>query len=283
MTFRFFSILAGLFTALTLTAPAEPAGDPLTVLSYNIRYGTAKDGANRWALRRDVLFDAIRKSDADVIGVQEALAFQLEELRAACPGYRAVGTGRDGGQQGEHCSVLYRTARFDLIDHGTFWLSETPDRVSISWNSACRRICTWARLEDRISGKKLAFFNTHLDHVSAEARVNGMKLIVSRIPSLAGDLPVVLTGDFNARPDQEPARLPARPPLRLVDAWKQAHPQAPEPSTSNGFRRDRPARCIDYIWVSPSWQVEEAVITPPPSAGPIPSDHNPVWARLRMP
>jgi endonuclease/exonuclease/phosphatase family metal-dependent hydrolase len=139
--------------SLSVHATQAPAqlGEALTVMSFNIRYGTANDGENRWANRREFLFDVVRQSDADLIGLQEALDAQIREILAAVPGYGVVGVGRDDGRtRGEYAAILYRTSRFHVSDAGTFWFSDTPEVVaSRSWGNTITRICTWARLVDR--------------------------------------------------------------------------------------------------------------------------------------
>lgn len=122
--------------------------------------------------------------------------------------FTAVGTGREGINQGEHSPVFFRTDRFALLDSGTFWLSETPEKVSRGWDADYNRICSWVKLRDRQSKKEFFYFNTHLDHMGPVARHEGAELICRRIASLAGDkYPVFCTGDFNAEPKDEPIKV----------------------------------------------------------------------------
>ena len=135
---------------LSLAAHAA-AQEPLNVMSFNIRYGTANDGPDRWELRREQLFQLLRDQLPDVIGLQEALHFQIDEIVAALPEYRMVGVGRsDGGQGGEYAAILYRATRLSVRQTSTFWFSDTPEIVkSNTWGAALERICTWALFDDK--------------------------------------------------------------------------------------------------------------------------------------
>ena len=123
-------------------------------MSFNIRYGTARDGDNAWGLRRDAVVEVIEAFGPALLGVQEALRFQLGELAAALPGYREIGVGRtDGIEAGEYAAIMVDGARLDVLEHGTFWFSDTPEVPgSTSWGNDIPRICTWAHLRDRTSG-----------------------------------------------------------------------------------------------------------------------------------
>lgn len=173
----------------------------LRVASYNIRYAASADYSHGdgWNQRKDVLFSFLGYEDFDAFGSQEVTWPQLKDMLSALPDYDYVGVGRDNGEkEGEFCPVFYKKDRFKLLDSGTFWLSETPEKPGIGWDAACFRICTWAHLQDLVSNKDFWFFNTHLDHVGIIAREKGLKLILSKIRSIAGEgAKVVITGDFN--------------------------------------------------------------------------------------
>ena len=138
-------------------------GRELVAGSYNIRCDTPVDGDNAWPYRKERVEALIRFYGFDVLGVQEAKPSQMSDLRAM-PGFASVGVGRDGGDRGEYSAIFYRTDRLRVLDSGTFWLSETPDKVSRGWDGACNRTVTWVELKDRKSGKEFFYFNTHLDH-----------------------------------------------------------------------------------------------------------------------
>lgn len=259
----------------------------LAVMSFNIRYGTAADGENAWPNRRELVFGTIRDEAPDLLGLQEALRFQLDELAAAFPEYAELGEGRDGGEEGEYSAILYRRARFEALEAGTFWLSDTPEFPSVTWGNACVRVCSWARLRERTSGAEFRFFNTHLDHESQPSREKSARLIAARMTELGGGGPAVLTGDFNAGEDSPSYCFltgsdgePASP--RLVDAFRARHPEAAADGTFNGFRGERNGAKIDHVLVTPQFAVADAAIVRPAPGERCPSDHFPVTARLRL-
>jgi len=256
----------------------------LSVMSFNVRNGRANDGDNSWSNRRPLVAQVIRDHDADVLGLQEAFRFQLDQLLEDSPGYAEVGEGRAGGTKDEYSAILYRADRFDLLDSGTFWLSDTPSVVSKHWGHHHYRVCTWAHLRDVATDRALYVFNTHFDHQSQRARANGAALIRQRIRDRATDDPVVLTGDMNAG-EENPAiaELKARDssfPLR--DSFRVLHPDAAEVGTGNGgYRGRRDGAKIDYVFVSPGFEVLAATIDNATRKGRYPSDHYPVVARMR--
>jgi len=269
-----------------------PAGaSELSVMSFNIRYGTANDGENRWGNRRELVCDLIRKYDCDVVGLQEALRFQIDAIREAIPQYAEIGVGRDDGKtKGEYSAILYRTDRLSVAAADTFWLSDTPEVIaSKSWGNNITRICTWARFVQMGTGQAFYHFNTHLDHQSQPAREQGAMLIDRRIAKRAYPDPVVLTGDFNAD-ESNPAILyvkgdpkaEAKCALPLVDAFRVRHPEAREVGTFNGFKGERSGGKIDYVFALPGTKVLEAKIIFDMSGGRCPSDHFPVMARFEL-
>jgi endonuclease/exonuclease/phosphatase family metal-dependent hydrolase len=168
----------------------------LRLATFNIRNGDAEDGPNSWPHRKDAVVQMLREIDADIFGLQEVMDYQLRFILDAMPRYQSVGVGRiDGVSEGEFAPILFRKDRLTVAESGWFWLSETPEIPgSASWNTACERICTWARFGD------LTAANTHLDHISEEARLEGVRLILRRVSS---DRAVVM-GDLNAFPTDEP-------------------------------------------------------------------------------
>jgi endonuclease/exonuclease/phosphatase family metal-dependent hydrolase len=265
-------------------APA-PSAD-LGVMSFNIRYGTANDGDNRWPLRREFLIDVMRQDNADVIGVQEALHDQIVEITVALPAYAVIGVGRDDGMtRGEYSAILYRRDRFHVAESGTFWFSDTPSVVaSKTWGNTITRICTWARLVDR-KGGAFWVFNVHLDHQSQPSRERSTALLADRIRARAVPAePVIVTGDFNVG-DSNPALpvlLGGSTPL-LVDAFRRLHPAATEVGTFTGFDTSRTTGDkIDFIFATPGVEVLKAAIVRTAKDGRLPSDHFPVTATLRL-
>ncbi len=269
------------------TAAASAAIEPLdlAVMSFNIRYGTANDGENSWPQRRGIVFSLLRGQAPDLIGVQEALRFQLDEITEAVAGYTEIGVGReDGVEAGEYAAILYRTERFQVLDSGTFWLSDTPEVPgSTSWGNSITRICTWARFEEIGSGRTFYLFNLHLDHRSQPSRERSAGLLAERIVTRAHPDPVIATGDFNAG-EENPAILSlttSAPQLR--DTFRVLYPDADEAGTFNGFQGDRSGEKIDFIFVDDAWEVFTAAILHTAVEGRYPSDHFPVTARLRLP
>lgn len=181
------------------------APQPVNVMSFNIRYDNPEDSLDNWQYRKDRAANAIRFYDVDILGTQEVLHNQLEDLKQRLPGYAVIGVGReDGKEKGEYSALWYKTDRFDLLDSGYFWLSETPEVAgSKGWDGACERIASWAKLQDKKSGKKYFALNTHLDHVGVAARREGISLILDRVNELSDGLPVIVTGDFNSDPQSD--------------------------------------------------------------------------------
>lgn len=200
---RFMQII-GFFLLLLLPFHLMAQADvPVRIISYNIRYDAAGDGINRWPNRKDTLIAMLQFYAPEILGVQEALSSQMEDLKQGLNGYQYEGVGRDDGKQaGEFSAIFFHNNRYKKINGGTFWISPTPDVPgSKGWDAACVRICTWVQLKDLRNGKICFAFNTHLDHVGDTARNMGTQLLLNRIKTIAGNEPVVLMGDFNSEPE----------------------------------------------------------------------------------
>ena len=206
----------------------------LAVMTYNLRVDLPSDGDDAWPNRRERLVEVMAAAAPDLLGVQEALPAQLSYLKSALRGYDYVGVGRLGAEGGEHTALFYKVSRVEVLQSSTFWLSRTPDTVSIDWGAAYPRIATWARLRTRDSGEELLVVNTHLDHKSSEAQREGLALLTRTIDSLAEPgLPVILMGDFNMTSDRSAIRQ-----LRddYVDAYRGADNRRTGPTgTLAGF------------------------------------------------
>jgi len=262
-------------------APQPAQAAPLTVMSFNIRYGTANDGENHWLKRRDQLFALLREQRADIVGLQEALHGQIEEILQNVPGYAYVGVGRsDGRTAGEYAAILYRTARFQPRRSDTFWFSDTPGVVkSTSWGNQIERICTWAYFEDR-EGPAFYVYNVHLDHQSQPSRERSAALLLERIGARDPKAPAIVTGDFNAG-EANPAAVAMLAVFR--DSFRVAHPDATEAGTFNGFKIGQTSGDkIDFVFVEPGTEVLDAAIVRTSRDGRYPSDHFPVTARIRL-
>lgn len=259
------------------------------VLSFNIRYGTAADGANAWTHRKELVYDVIRRQDSDFVGLQEALRFQIDAIHEAVPGYGEVGVGRDDGNEaGEYSAILYKSDRWRAVKSGTLWLSDTPDVPgSMTWGNEITRIVSWGRFVEKTSGRALWVFNTHFDHASQPSRMKSAQMLASLIADREPRDPVVVSGDFNAGEDN-PAILylknaPHRSPVRLLDTFRVLHPDANPVGTFGGFEGRRDGPKIDYVFVGPDIRVREAGIIFENRDGRYPSDHYPVYAEIVLP
>ena len=276
------TMLAALFFVYPI-ACAQPAIE-LSLLTFNIRYGTAPDGPNAWAHRADLVAAVIREADADVVGLQEALRGQLDDLAAALPRYAEVGVGRDDGRtRGEHATILYDRARFAVGESGTFWLSETPGTPgSKHWGNRITRACTWARLVEKATGRAVYVYNLHLDHESQPSRERSVRLVAERIGARTHADPVVVMGDFNAGEDNRAVLILLDDGFK--DSFRALHPDETEVGTFNAFRLGNSGgEKIDHILVPAGATVLDAAIIRTEREGRYPSDHFPVSARIRLP
>ena len=284
-------IAAACRTAPSQRASSEQAialAPPLRIMTFNIRLDLASDGPNAWPHRRDWVASLIRFHGADAVGVQEALAHMLTDLDTRLAGFARVGVGRaDGRTGGEFSAILYDTVRLAVIDHGTFWLSPTPEVAgSKGWDAAIERVATWARFRDRRTGCSHLHLNTHFDHIGEQARQESARLIRRRLASLAGDLPVVVTGDLNADPRSVPYRIFTRDTIAggiapLVDAFDASRTGHYGPTSSwTAFKAIEAGRRIDYVLVSPGIPVLAHGLLPDTWDNRFPSDHLPVLAAV---
>ena len=275
--------------------PSPARALALRVMTFNIRYGTAADGDNRWARRKELAFEVIRRERPDIACLQEALDWQIEDILHALPAYDYVGVGRDDGKsRGEYAPILYSADRFEVAEQGTFWLSATPEQPgSMTWGNHLPRICTWVRLIDRPTGRSLHVYNVHLDHESQPSRQQAVMLLAQRIRDRSNAGPLIVAGDFNAGEDNpaiqfltgqsvpnEPTTSAAPPSPGLVDTFRIAHPAAQGVGTFHGFDGYTSGPKIDYILAPPTVHVRSAEIVRDQWAQRYPSDHFPVTAQL---
>lgn len=274
---------------LSVTSSQALSADDVRVMSFNIRYGSARDGDNVWENRREFVVETIRAFEPDLLGTQETLGFQRDYLADHLPEYECLGVGRDDGKdKGEMMAVYFRRDRFEKLDSGHFWLSESPATVgSRSWDSSLPRMVTWLRLQDRRqpAARPIVFLNTHFDHRGRTARRESAALLRRRAEQHVADARVILTGDFNAAVDSPPYRAlfgeQKSQPSPLVDSHAALHPAAATDGTFSGFQlaNVNGAR-IDWIAVSRDWNIEAAEIDRTARDGRTPSDHFPVTAVL---
>jgi endonuclease/exonuclease/phosphatase family metal-dependent hydrolase len=259
-------------------------GADLRVLTYNIRYGTAADGPDAWEHRRGLALRVIAEERPHIIGVQEALRFQLDEVAAAFPRFGEVGVGRDDGREaGEYSAILFDVELFSLLETDTFWLSDTPRTVgSTSWGNSIPRIVTWARFRDRRTDRTFYVYNTHWDHASQPSRIRSAELLLDRIDQRTHpDDPVLLTGDFNVG-ERNPA-FAALLAGGFTDTFRAVHPAATDVGTFHGFEGDRGGAKIDGVLATAGWRVRDAWIVTLNEDGRYPSDHFPVMAVVSDP
>ena len=254
--------------------------------TFNIRYANPNDSLDFWGNRKDTVASFILANDLDIVGMQEVLHSQMEDLKARLPEYEAVGVGRDDGKQrGEYSPLFFKKDRFEVMDSNTFWLSQYPDSVGfIGWDGACCRIATWAKLKDKKNGQVFMAVNTHFDHVGVEAQKNGALLIIEKIKEIVGEQPAVLTGDFNVTDESEAYATIVNNEFVLKDAHKIATTVEGVGHTYHGFGKVPVEQCkkIDFVFVTPQIQVERSFI--PANAVGQPgknlSDHNPQVVKI---
>ncbi len=244
--------LCVLLDSCALTGPKKSAA---RVVSYNIRYHNPDDGVNAWSKRKEAFSELLGEYDPDILGVQEALSDQMEDLQAALPGHGVLGTGRDDGKDGgEYCGIFFRQSKYNLIDQGQFWLSDTPDVIaSVGWDAALTRIATWAILQDKSSGAKIFVLNGHFDHRGVLARTNSARLIMEKTAELSDGVPIVILGDFNSMPDSDAFNnfVGAQVSPKVRDGFEVCSARDGYEGTFQGFDlRSDSKRRIDYIFLS---------------------------------
>jgi endonuclease/exonuclease/phosphatase family metal-dependent hydrolase len=260
----------------------------LNVMTFNIRYNTERDSLNAWPYRKDKAASQVLFHETHILGVQEALYGQITDLLGQLVNFKFVGVGRDDGKTaGEFSAILYDTTRLQLLQSSTFWLSQTPAVPgSKSWDAAITRIVTWARFRDRKTKKVLYLFNTHFDHIGKIARKESAMLLKEKVAGIAGNTPVIITGDFNATPSDEPIRVLTDTTDARSFTDTKAISVAPHfgPSgTFNAFQSkeisDDP---IDYIFAKKKVKVLKHGTLSQTWAGRFSSDHFPVFARIMI-
>lgn len=285
-------ILFAFIITVSLWQTAQAAR--IRVATYNVRNANAGDtkAGNGWDARRPVVVDLVRFHDFEIFGTQEAKIGQIRDMEKGLKGYARIGVGRDDGREGgEFSAIFYKTEKFKLLDKGDFWISQVTDRPNKGWDASHIRICSWGKFAEVSSGTVFYFFNLHLDHKSAKARLDGSKLVLEKIKEIAGSSPAILTGDFNYDETHEGyAALVKDKTLRNA---RNLSPIRYETNGSfNGFNANslRPDR-IDHILVTESFSVlRYGILTDSyrseESGGKhtarMPSDHFPVMVEMEL-
>ena len=256
----------------------------LKLMTYNIRLDIESDGENKWSNRKEYFTSQIQFYEPNIFGIQEAKPNQVIDISTALPQYNYIGIGRDGLGQGESSNIFYRKDRFQLLDNGTFWLSETPDKISKGWDAAFNRVCTYALFKDLKTKTSFWVFNTHLDHMGELARTNGIQLILSKIRTLnTKKYSVFFMGVLNSKPTDDRIISLKNEMLdtREISEEKPFGPQG----TFNGFKYNEPVTdLIDYIFISKNslFKIKKYAILSDSKDLKYPSDHFPVYVETEM-
>lgn len=287
-------LISCILAAIPVCALSEDSSNTVRVMTYNIRYNNAGDGINAWPNRKDHVAEMIgKKYQADLAGLQEALKGQIDDLAQRLTDYGWVGVCReDGKEKGEATPIFYRKERFELQESKTFWLSETPEIAgSKSWDSSLPRIVTWGKFLDRKNRQFFYFFNTHFDHIGGTARIESAKLIMKKVTEIAGNQPVILTGDFNTQEKSVPYLIltgkaeKADSGFSLNDSryLSQTPHVGPTSTTNNWTKYGPPETKIDFIFISSGITVLNHRVMEDRYDERFPSDHLPVLAEVRFP
>ena len=261
------------------------SAQPLRVMTFNIRLDHEGDGQHNWRYRKVEASKLLNDKSIDIVGTQEVLKNQLDDLLNGASDFASVGVGRfDGKEAGEYSAILYKKDKFLVEESGNFWLSESPSTAgSKGWDAACERIVTWARFKDVETGRQFVFLNTHFDHVGVIARKNSALLLVEKAEIIAGGLPVIVSGDFNGEPKSEPVEI-IRSSSWLFDSGTLTNSKKGPGWSFHDFGRlpenDRPL--IDFIFISGHFQVDSYENVFESIGDTYYSDHNPIIVQLRF-
>lgn len=249
--------------------------------SFNLRYDNPKDSGNLWKDRAPVAAALIEFHQFDIVGTQEGLRNQLEDLQQLLPDYAWYGVGRDDGKaKGEHSAIFYKKNVFNVVDSGNFWLSQHPEKPGFGWDAKLNRICTWLKLQRKNDKKSFYVFNVHYDHRGVQARIESSKLMIQKIKAIAGNQPLIFTGDFNGNHQSEWYLS-----LNNSGLFKDALSLSAKPYINNGsfnsFKTNNPSKdIIDHIFITPQFTVKRYGILTDTYHGKFPSDHYPVLVEL---
>lgn len=288
-----------LLFALLLPVMCFPAAKEKTARlrcgTFNIRLKTPVDDEKGWGwdVRRDRVANYVKKKHLDIVGMQEVLHAQLEDLLERLPEYDYVGVGRtDGKTTGEYSPIFFLKEKFEVLEKGNFWLSETPDVPgSVGWDAALERIASYAKLKDKRTGKVFMAVNTHFDHVGVKARRESARLIMRKIDEIVGERPAIVTGDFNVAEDDEAYKTMLGGEMAgdrgqeriLHDAYHMNARHTGTNYTWHNYCRIPPSEAekIDFIFLTPAIRVKRTHIEEPRPEAML-SDHNPHWADLEF-
>lgn len=259
--------------------------EKLNIITYNVRYDNPEDGKDNWKYRKDSAAKLIRELNTDILCTQEVLNSQLSDLLGLLPEFSYFGVGRsDGKTKGEYAAVFYRKDKYELVKSGNFWLSTTPDSIaSVGWDAALERIVSWGILKNKLSGRQFVVFNTHFDHQGNVARRESAQLLLNKIKDIAGNLPVIVTGDFNGSPESEPIQI-IRKTGTLYDASLISESKQGVNWTFHGFGNvpvDK-RESIDFVFLSKDFKVKLYNSIYKEIGNTYYSDHNPVFVSIEF-
>ncbi len=290
---KFYLFIFCLSISLIQCAPPQ---NTVSIMTFNLRYGTADDGDNSWEFRKDMLIECIQQYNPDILGVQEALPMQIEKISSAFKDYKVFGVGRyynveiderpQESMNGESCNIFYNAKKFELLDHGTFWHSDTPDvPASMTWGNNLPRITTWGILKDLQTDKQFVVFNNHYDGREPCAS-NTTKLNLKKWKEIAGEKPSIFMGDFNLEPSSVGHQMFCEPDQNdllkgnFVDVWQALNKDEENAGTSNDFNGRKDKARIDWFLTTKNIKAEKIEIVYFNKNGRYPSDHYPVYTEL---
>lgn len=271
-----------IFAILLACAVLKTEAQEFTAITYNIRLDVASDGENAWTHRKGNLVDQILRFQPVILGIQEGLPHQVSYLDKRLKDYTFIGEGRRGGAEGEFAAIFYDNTKITPIKQGTFWLSDTPENVSVGWDAALPRICTYGLFKDLKTDESFWVFNTHFDHLGPTARLKSAQLILEQIQVLTKkNQAVLLMGDFNADPTSAPIEVITKV---MTDSRELASEKTGPNYTFNGFNHNTTSgSCIDYIFVSKTpMAVAKHAVLDTKHEGQFISDHYPVYIQFQI-
>lgn len=257
----------------------------INLATYNLRLDTKADGDKAWEYRKDMLINVVKINSFDIFGTQEGFIHQLKDV-LNLNDYAYIGKGRDNGEEaGEHCAIFYRKDRFEVLDQGDFWYSETPETPSKGWDATCcNRLCSWGKFKDKNTDKIFYVFNSHFDHQGSVARRESSLLLLSKVKQIAGSNPAFCTGDFNSKPIDEPINI-IRSDGLLKDS-RDISVKAPKGTegTFHGYNLDgKTTQRIDYVFVTKGIKVlSYEVVNDDIKYQKFASDHFPVLIKAEL-
>lgn len=248
-------LVTGLFLGNILSGVCQyqTKDSDIVVMSFNVRYINTKDGVNIWANRKEKVAQVISSNNVDIAGLQEPWLDQIKDLQGLLPEYAWFGWGRDqGNDEGEFCPIFYKKNVLTALDSGIFWISRTPEIAgSKGWDVKYPRMVVWGRFKEKDGDREFLFFNTHLG--GEIARSEGAKLIRTKIDEMSNGLPVIVTGDYNSKPDSEAYAIMVSDhnEVAMNDAFMTAQKKNDEQYTDYWFDgENKDLKRIDYIFVS---------------------------------